>query len=254
MIADPSIIETRKFGFHYGEKQVLYDISLFIPEHQVTALIGPSGCGKSTLLRSMNRMNDSIPGAHAHGDILLKGSSLYQSKVEVMSLRRRVGMVFQRSNPFAKSIYENVAFSLRLSGIRQRSLLDAEVERSLRAAALWDEVKDRLKDSAFTLSGGQQQRLCIARAIAIQPEVLLMDEPCATLDPLATLKIEELISELKEKVTIVMITHNLEQASRCSDMTAFLLSGKVVESGETLQLFEYPSEPETEAFITGRIS
>lgn len=249
-----NIIEVRKYGFHYGEKQVLFDVDIEIAQRQVTALIGPSGCGKSTLLRSMNRMNDGIPGARQQGDILLGGRSLYGPGVEVISLRKRVGMVFQRSNPFAKSIYENVAFGLRLSGMHSKSGLDAEVERSLRDAALWDEVKDQLNDSALTLSWGQQQRLCIARAIANRPEVLLMDEPCAALDPLATLRIEELISDLKQQVTIVMVTHNLEQASRCSDVTAFLLSGQVVEMGRTLQLFENPAKSETEAYITGRIS
>lgn len=250
----PPIIDVRNYSFHYGEKQVLFDINLEIPECRVTALIGPSGCGKSTLLRSINRMNDPIHGARQRGDILLRGASLYGPGVEVISLRKRVGMVFQRSNPFAMSVYENVAFGLRLSGLSRRKELDVEIERSLRAAALWDEVKDRLRDSAFSLSGGQQQRLCIARAIANQPEVLLMDEPCATLDPLATLKIEELISGLKKNFTIVMVTHNLQQASRCSDYTAFLLSGRKVEFGKTMELFENPTRAETEAYITGRFS
>ncbi len=250
----PDFIRVEDFSFHYGEKQVLFGINMEIPERQVTALIGPSGCGKSTLLRNMNRMNDLIDGVRHEGDIRLNGASLYDPKVEVISLRKRVGMVFQKYNPFAKSIYENVVFSLRVAGRNRRSELDETVERSLKAAALWDEVKDRLHDSAFGLSGGQQQRLCIARAIANQPEILLMDEPCAALDPLATLKIEELITELKQQFTIVIVTHNMEQASRCSDRTAFLYMGKLVEYTDTLQLFENPREAQTEAYITGRFS
>jgi phosphate transport system ATP-binding protein len=225
-----------------------------IPEHRVTALIGPSGCGKSTLLRNMNRMNDLIDGVRHEGDIRLNGISLYDPSVEVISLRKRVGMVFQKYNPFAKSIYENVVFSLRVAGRSNRSELDESVERALKSAALWDEVKDRLHDSAFGLSGGQQQRLCIARAIANQPEILLMDEPCAALDPLATLKIEELITKLKSQYTIVIVTHNMEQATRCSDRTAFLYMGRLIEYGDTVQIFNRPSHPETEAYITGRFS
>ncbi len=247
-------IEVENFSFHYGEKQAIFDISMKIPEHQVTALIGPSGCGKSTLLRNINRMNDLIEGVRHEGDIRIGGTSLYDPSVEVISLRKRVGMVFQKYNPFAKSIYENVIFSLRVAGRSKKSLLDETVERALKSAALWDEVKDRLHDSAFGLSGGQQQRLCIARAIANQPEILLMDEPCAALDPLATLKIEELITRLKSQYTIVIVTHNMEQATRCSDRTAFLYMGKLVEYGETVQIFENPSYPETEAYITGRFS
>lgn len=242
------------FSFHYGAKQAIFDINMKIPEHQVTALIGPSGCGKSTLLRNINRMNDLIEGVRHEGDIRIAGTSLYDPSVEVISLRKRVGMVFQKYNPFAKSIYENVVFSLRVAGRSKKSLLDETVERSLKSAALWDEVKDRLHDSAFGLSGGQQQRLCIARAIANQPEILLMDEPCAALDPLATLKIEHLITELKQQYTIVIVTHNMEQATRCSDRTAFLYMGKLIEFDETLRMFEKPSHPQTEAYITGRFS
>jgi phosphate transport system ATP-binding protein len=252
--ARPDFIQVDNFSFHYGEKQAIFGIDMAIPEHQVTALIGPSGCGKSTLLRNLNRMNDLIEGVRHEGDIRIGGTSLYDPSVEVISLRKRVGMVFQKYNPFAKSIYENVIFSLRVAGRSQRSELDATVEWALTAAALWDEVKDRLHDSAFGLSGGQQQRLCIARAIANQPEILLMDEPCAALDPLATLKIESLILELKKQFTIVIVTHNMEQATRCSDRTAFLYMGRLVEYGETMQVFERPVNPETESYISGRFS
>ncbi|HSP42548.1 MAG TPA: phosphate ABC transporter ATP-binding protein PstB [Luteolibacter sp.] len=250
----PDFIRVENFSFHYGDTQALFDIDMAIPERRVTALIGPSGCGKSTLLRNMNRMNDLIDGVRHEGDIRLNGTSLYDPSVEVISLRKRVGMVFQKYNPFAKSIYENVVFSLRVAGRSRKKELDETVERSLKAAALWDEVKDRLHDSAFGLSGGQQQRLCIARAIANQPEILLMDEPCAALDPLATLKIEQLITQLSESYTIVIVTHNMEQATRCSHRTAFLYMGRVIEYGETMQVFEKPAHPETEAYITGRFS
>jgi phosphate transport system ATP-binding protein len=252
--ARPDFIQVDHFSFHYGEKQAIFGIDMAIPEHQVTALIGPSGCGKSTLLRNLNRMNDLVEGVHHEGDIRIAGTSLYDPSVEVISLRKRVGMVFQKYNPFAKSIYENVIFSLRVAGRSKRSELDATVEWALKAAALWDEVKDRLHDSAFGLSGGQQQRLCIARAIANQPEILLMDEPCAALDPLATLKIEDLILDLKKQFTIVIVTHNMEQATRCSDRTAFLYMGRLVEYGETMQIFERPVNSETEAYISGRFS
>jgi len=253
-MARPDFIKVDQFSFHYGEKQAIFDISMEIPEHKITALIGPSGCGKSTLLRNLNRMNDLIEGVRHEGDIFIGGTSLYDPSVEVISLRKRVGMVFQKYNPFAKSIYENVIFSLRVAGRSKKSELNETVERALRSAALWDEVKDRLHDSAFGLSGGQQQRLCIARAIANQPEILLMDEPCAALDPLATLKIEELMLGLKKEFTIVIVTHNMEQATRCSDRTAFLYMGKLIEFGETMQVFERPAKPETEAYITGRFS
>ena len=242
------------FSFHYGEKQAIFDIDMRIPERQVTALIGPSGCGKSTLLRNLNRMNDLIDDVRHEGDIRIGETSLYDPSVEVISLRKRVGMVFQKYNPFAKSIYENVVFSLRVAGRSKKSELDETVERSLKAAALWDEVKDRLHESAFGLSGGQQQRLCIARAIANQPEILLMDEPCAALDPLATLKIEDLITSLRERYTIVIVTHNMEQATRCSDRTAFLYLGRLIEYGETLRIFGNPQCKETEDYITGRFS
>lgn len=252
--ARPDFIKVDHFSFHYGEKQAIFDIDMDIPEHQITALIGPSGCGKSTLLRNLNRMNDLIDDVRYEGDIRIAGRSLYDPTIEVISLRKRVGMVFQKYNPFAKSIYENVIFSLRVAGRSRKSELDETVERALKSAALWDEVKDRLHDSAFGLSGGQQQRLCIARAIANQPEILLMDEPCAALDPLATLKIEELILGLKKEFTIVIVTHNMEQATRCSDRTAFLYMGRLIEYGETMQIFERPSHSETEAYITGRFS
>jgi len=250
----PDLIQVDHFSFHYGPKQALFDVNMNIPENEVTALIGPSGCGKSTLLRNLNRMNDLIDGVRHEGDIRIGGTSLYDPSVEVISLRKRVGMVFQKYNPFAKSIYENVIFSLRVAGRGRRAELDETVERSLRNAALWDEVKDRLHESAFGLSGGQQQRLCIARAIANQPEILLMDEPCAALDPLATLKIENLILELKQQFTIVIVTHNMEQATRCSDRTAFLYMGRVVEYAKTKQIFENPAHHETEAYISGRFS
>ena len=252
--ARPDFIRVDNFSFHYGEKQALFGIDMAIPEKKVTALIGPSGCGKSTLLRNLNRMNDLIDGVRHEGDIRIDGTSLYDPSVEVISLRKRVGMVFQKYNPFAKSIYENVIFSLRVAGRSKKSELDATVEWALKCAALWDEVKDRLHDSAFGLSGGQQQRLCIARAIANQPEILLMDEPCAALDPLATLKIEELIITLKQQFTIVIVTHNMEQATRCSDRTAFLYLGRLIEYGETMQVFENPAQSETEAYISGRFS
>lgn len=252
--ARPDFIEVDDFCFHYGEKQALFKIDMKIPEHQVTALIGPSGCGKSTLLRNLNRMNDLIEGVRHEGDIRIGGTSLYDPSVEVISLRKRVGMVFQKYNPFAKTIYENVIFSLRVAGRAKKSELDDTVEWALRSSALWDEVKDRLHESAFGLSGGQQQRLCIARAIANQPEILLMDEPCAALDPLATLKIEDLMLELKKQFTIVIVTHNMEQATRCSDRVAFLYMGKLIEYGETMQIFERPAHPETEGYISGRFS
>jgi phosphate transport system ATP-binding protein len=247
-------ITVDNFSFHYGPKQTLFGVEMAIPERQVTALIGPSGCGKSTLLRNMNRMNDLVDGVRHEGDIRIGGVSLYDPSIEVISLRKRVGMVFQKYNPFAKSIYENVVFSLRIAGRAKKAELDEVVEYSLRDAALWDEVKDRLHESAFGLSGGQQQRLCIARAIANRPEILLMDEPCAALDPIATLKIEELILMLKRDFTIVMVTHNMEQAVRCSDRTAFLYMGKLIEYGATQQVFENPQHPQTQAYVTGHFS
>lgn len=250
----PDFIRVDDFSFHYGAKQSLFRIDMAIPENHVIALIGPSGCGKSTLLRNMNRMNDLIDGVRHEGDIRLGGVSLYDPSIEVISLRKRVGMVFQKYNPFAKSIYENVIFSLRIAGRARKAELDEVVEYALRDAALWDEVKDRLHESAFGLSGGQQQRLCIARAIANRPEILLMDEPCAALDPLATLKIEELIVTLKKTYTIVMVTHNMEQATRCSDRTAFLYMGKLIEYGPTQQIFENPQQQQTKYYVAGTFS
>lgn len=249
-----SILSVENFSFYYGAKQALYDINMQIPSNEVTALIGPSGCGKSTLLRNMNRMNDLVPNVRHEGDIILSGMSLYDPKVEVISLRKRVGMVFQKYNPFPKSIYENVVFALRVAGRNSRSELDETVERSLKSAALWDEVKDKLYESAYGLSGGQQQRLCIARAIANRPEILLMDEPCAALDPLATLKIEDLMEDLKKELTIVIVTHNMQQATRIADKTAFMYLGKLIEFDDTNKIFTNPSQTETENYITGRYS
>jgi phosphate transport system ATP-binding protein len=240
------------FNFYYGKKQALYQIKMEIPQRQVTAFIGPSGCGKSTLLRNFNRMNELIDGVHHEGDILLNGRSIYDKKVEVIALRRSIGMVFQKSNPFPKSVYENIVYSLRIAGVNSRSILDETVERSLRGAALWDEVKDRLQDSALSLSGGQMQRLCIARAIANRPEILLMDEPCSALDPIATAKVEDLIHDLKAQFTIVIVTHNMQQATRCSDRTAFFYLGKLIEYDDTQKIFTNPSEKQTEDYITGR--
>jgi len=249
-----TMVEVRDFSFFYGPKQVLHRINLRIPEKQVTAFIGPSGCGKTTLLRNLNRMNDLIDGIHHEGDILLDGTSLYDPTVEVISLRKRVGMVFQKYNPFPKSIYENIVFPLRVAGRNRKAELDEVVERSLHSAALWDEVKDRLHESAYGLSGGQQQRLCIARAIANRPQILLMDEPCAALDPIATLKIEELMHELKKEFTIVIVTHNMHQATRVSDRTAFFYLGKLIEYDRTADLFSSPREKQTEAYISGLFS
>ena len=246
------MIEVRDFNFHYGDHQVLHGIALEIPRNQVTAFIGPSGCGKSTFLRSINRMNDIIPGARAEGLIAIDGKDVYAPSVDVVTLRRRVGMVFQKSNPFPKTIYENVAYGLRIAGEKNRRTLDEAVERSLRRAALWDEVKDRLYASALALSGGQQQRLCIARALAVGPEVLLMDEPASALDPIATQKIEELVYELKANYTIVIVTHNMQQAARVSDRTAFFMLGRLVEYDDTRTIFMTPKEKLTEDYITGR--
>jgi phosphate transport system ATP-binding protein len=250
--SDP-ILSVRDLSLSYdGQHWVLRDISLDIPRHRVTAFIGPSGCGKSTLLRCFNRLNDLIDGVRVRGTIRLDGVDIYDPKLDVTALRKRVGMVFQKSNPFPKSIYENVAYGPRLSGVRNRRQLDEIVERSLRAAALWEEVKDRLDDNALELSGGQQQRLCIARALAVEPEVLLMDEPCSALDPIATAKVEALIHELKGRYTIVVVTHNMQQAARVSDFTAFLYLGRLVEHGPTEKIFTTPEQKETEDYITGR--
>ena len=251
---DPRMIEVDDFSFFYGDKQALFNVCMNVPEGQITALIGPSGCGKSTLLRNLNRLNDLIDGVRHEGDIRIDGTSLYDPSVEVISLRKRVGMVFQKYNPFPKTIFENVVFSLRVAGRNNRRELEEVAERTLRHAALWDEVKDRLHESAYGLSGGQQQRLCIARAIANRPQILLMDEPCAALDPIATLKIEELMLELKEEFTIVIVTHNMQQASRCSNKTGFMYMGKLVEFDDTDKIFQNPKMPQTEAYITGRFS
>ncbi len=248
----PDYIDIQNFSFFYSGVQAIHNVNLKIPERQVTAFIGPSGCGKSTLLRNMNRMNDLIDGVHHDGDIVVNDVSIYDPYVEVISLRKRIGMVFQKSNPFPKSIYENVVYSLRVAGHSERSALDEKVERSLKSAALWEEVKDRLNESALSLSGGQMQRLCIARAIANNPEILLMDEPCSALDPIATMKIEELITKLKHEFTIVIVTHNMQQATRCSDQTAFFYLGKLIEVDRTDKIFTNPSQKQTEEYITGR--
>ena len=245
-------IRVRNFDFYYGRTQVLFGIDLDIRDRQVTALIGPSGCGKSTFLRSINRMNDIIPGTRTGGVITLDGVDINGPGVDPVALRRRVGMVFQKSNPFPKSIFDNVAYGLRIGGMRKRRELEEIVEISLRRSALWDEVKDRLNSSALALSGGQQQRLCIARALAVDPEVLLMDEPASALDPIATQKIEELIYELKNNYTIVIVTHNMQQAARVSDRTVFFMLGKVIEVGDTDKIFMTPREKLTEDYITGR--
>ena len=250
--ANQKFIEIKDFNFYYGASQALHDLSFDIPDRQVTAFIGPSGCGKSTLLRSINRMNDLIDGTRHEGDIMVNNQSVYDPLTEVISLRKRIGMVFQKSNPFPKSIYENVIYGLRVSGRNKKDELDRVVIESLQGAALWDEVKDRLHESALGLSGGQMQRLCIARAIANQPEVILMDEPCSALDPIATGKIEELIHELKEQFTIVIVTHNMQQAARVSDNTAFFYLGELIEYNTTENIFFNPRESQTEAYITGR--
>jgi len=248
-----TMIEVEGVDFHYGKTKALHGINLKIPEKRVTAFIGPSGCGKSTLLRCFNRMNDLIDYARVTaGTIKIEGVNINTPEVDVIELRKRVGMVFQKSNPFPKSIYENIAYGLRIGGVREKSVLDQTVESSLKGAALWDEVKNRLQESALGLSGGQQQRLCIARALAVKPEVILMDEPCSALDPIATAKVEELIDELKEDFTIVIVTHNMQQATRCSDMTAFFYLGNLVEFGPTEKMFSNPSQKQTEDYISGR--
>ena len=247
------MIEINELDFAYGDNQVVFNVDLEIPERAVTAFIGPSGCGKTTMLRCINRMNDLIDGAHiTRGSIQVNGTDINSREVDVVDLRRRIGMIFQKSNPFPKSIYENVSYGLRIAGVTKRSRLDEAVEKSLRASALWDEVKDRLDKNALGLSGGQQQRLCIARALAVEPEVILMDEPCSALDPIATAKIEELIYQLKTKYTIVIVTHNMQQAGRCSDHTAFFYLGRLIEFGTTAKIFSNPSEKRTEDYITGR--
>ncbi|MGF1448753.1 MAG: phosphate ABC transporter ATP-binding protein PstB [Opitutales bacterium] len=248
-----TIIEVDQLDFFYGSKQALHAIDMQIQEGLVTAFIGPSGCGKSTLLRCLNRMNDLIDVASIGGGaIRIKGVDIYDKNVDVIELRKRVGMVFQKSNPFPKSIYENVAYGLRIQGVKKKSDLDDIVEKSLRAAALWDEIKDRLNESGLSLSGGQQQRLCIARSLAVAPEIILMDEPCSALDPIATAKVEELIHELKKNYTIVIVTHNMQQAARVSDRTAFFFLGKLIEYNETERIFMNPQDEKTEAYVSGR--
>jgi phosphate transport system ATP-binding protein len=247
------IIELNDVDFYYGDAQALYNITMKIPEREVTAFIGPSGCGKSTLLRCLNRMNDLVDGAAVTGgSIKVDGVDINDKSVDTIELRKRVGMVFQKSNPFPKSIYENIVYGLRIQGEKDKRKLDEVVERSLRGAALWDEIKDRLDESATSLSGGQMQRLCIARAIAVEPEIILMDEPCSALDPIATAKVEELIAELKDRFTIVIVTHNMQQAGRCSDHTAFLYLGRMIEMDRTEKIFTNPSRQQTEDYITGR--
>jgi phosphate transport system ATP-binding protein len=246
------IIEVEHLNFFYGDAQALFDLNMVFPRHQVTALIGPSGCGKSTFLRCLNRMNDMVDISRMEGSIRLDGTEVNSDDLDVIELRRKVGMVFQKSNPFPKSIYENVVYGLRIAGINDRDVLDETVENTLKSAALWDEVKDRLHESALGLSGGQMQRLCIARAIAVNPEVILMDEPCSALDPKSTARVEDTIKDLREKYTIIIVTHNMQQAARVSDYTAFLYEGVLVEFGKTSKLFVKPQNKQTEDYITGR--
>ncbi len=250
--AEPAVLEIERFSLWYGKTRALWDISMRIPKGKVTALIGPSGCGKSTLLRSVNRLNDLVDGIQHQGDMRLNGDPIYTRSIDVIELRKRMGMVFQKSNPFPMSIYENVVYPLRIDGVKDRRALDEVCERSLRGAALWDEVKDRLETSGLSLSGGQQQRLCIARAIAAEPEVLLMDEPCSALDPIATSRIEDLIADLKGEYTILIVTHNMQQAARSSDYTAFMYLGRLVEYGPTNDMFLTPHRKETEDYLSGR--
>ena len=245
-------IAVRNLNFYYGDSQALYDISIDIPVQQVTALIGPSGCGKTTFLRTLNRMNDTIEGTHLKGKIMVDGEDIYHNSTDVVELRKKIGMVFQKSNPFPKSIFENVAYGPRIHGIKNRKRLAEIVEKSLFDSALWDEVKDRLDENAMELSGGQQQRLCIARALAIEPQILLMDEPASALDPRSTARIEDLIGELRTNYTIVIVTHNMQQAARVSDLTAFFYEGQLIETGPTKQIFTKPKEKKTEDYITGR--
>lgn len=245
-------IETKNLNLWYGDKQALKNINMKIPEEKVTAVIGPSGCGKSTLIRCFNRMNDIIDCCHTEGTILIDGKDIYDKKMDVVELRKNVGMVFQKPNPFPKSIYENIAYAPRIHGLKNKKKLNNVVENCLKQAFIWDEVKDRLGDSAKSLSGGQQQRLCIARALAVEPEILLMDEPCSALDPIATAKIEELIRYLSKQYTVVIVTHNMQQAARVSDYTAYMYIGELIEFGKTKQIFENPYEESTENYITGR--
>lgn len=246
------IIKTVKLNLWYGEKQALIDIDMEMYPNKVTALIGPSGCGKSTLIRCFNRMNDVIPICRTTGEVIFDGENIYDPSVDAVSVRKKIGMVFQKPNPFPKSIYENIAYGPRVAGVKDKKMLDEIVERSIKNAALWEEVHDRLHESAMGLSGGQQQRLCIARALAIEPEVILMDEPCSALDPIATAKIEDLINKLKQRYTVIIVTHNMQQAARVSDYAAYMYLGKLIEFGETKQIFENPKEELTENYITGR--
>ncbi len=245
-------IKAENLNLFYGDKQALRNINLAIPAYKVTALIGPSGCGKTTFLRTLNRMNDLIDNVRIEGSVVIDGTDIYKKGIDVVELRKKIGMIFQKSNPFPKSIYDNVAYGPRINGIRDKIVLDQIVEQSLRHAAIWDEVKDDLKKSGLALSGGQQQRLCIARALAVQPEILLMDEPASALDPIATAKIEELIYELKKNYTIVIVTHNMQQAARVSDFTAFFYLGELIEYDETKRIFTIPKEKRTEDYVTGR--
>ena len=251
-MSDKTIIESRALNLYYGDNHALKDISIQIPANKITALIGPSGCGKSTFLKTLNRMNDLVPGVRIDGEVFYNGENIYGKDVDVTRLRRQIGMVFQKANPFPMSIYDNIAYGPRTHGVKNRAKLDDIVERSLRDAAIWDEVKDRLKKSALGLSGGQQQRLCIARALAVEPDILLMDESTSALDPISASKIEELAMELKNRYTVVMVTHNMPQAVRVSDETAFFLLGELVEFGETERLFSHPQDKRTEDYITGR--
>jgi len=245
-------IETKNLDFYYGATHALKNLNLICPEKKVTAIIGPSGCGKSTFIRTLNRMNDVIPGTRVSGEIILDGENIVSPGIDVVELRRRVGMVFQKPNPFPKSIFNNIAYGLRINGLRDHHIITQTVEQSLKHAALWDEVKDRLDENAFALSGGQQQRLCIARALAVEPEVILFDEPCSAIDPIATAKIEDLIHKLKQEYTVVIVTHNMQQAARVSDMTAFLMLGELIEFDNTEKIFTNPSNKLTEDYITGR--
>lgn len=246
------IFSVSSLNLYYGKNHALKNISIDIPERSITAIIGPSGCGKSTFLKCLDRMNDLVPGVKVTGKVLFKGKNIYDKDVDVVELRKKVGMVFQKPNPFPMSVYDNVAYGPRVHGIKDKARLDEIVEKSLKQAALWDELKDRLRDSAMSLSGGQQQRLCIARCLAVEPEVLLMDEPCSALDPIATSKIEDLMQKLKEKYTIVIVTHNMQQAARVSEKTAFFLMGELIEHGDTKRIFEAPLDRRTEDYITGR--
>jgi phosphate transport system ATP-binding protein len=252
MTNDGNVLRSRDLSLYYGKSCAIKKINMDIKAHSITAIIGPSGCGKSTFLRCLNRMNDLVPGTRVTGDLTFKGKNIYDKDVDVVALRKEIGMVFQKPNPFPMSIYDNVAYGPRIHGVKNKQELDRIVERSLKHAALWDELKDRLHDSALSISGGQQQRLCIARCLAVEPDVLLMDEPCSALDPIATAKIEDLMRTLKEKYTIVIVTHNMQQAARVSDRTAFFLLGDLIEYDDTKRLFENPSDKRTEDYITGR--